>query len=78
MAEPDLAPPPTLRAAVVKPKMTIYYALLIVAFVALLVACLFLYLEIRRFQREATGASLSGASHSLVAVAIRADGAATV
>ena len=29
--------------------MTIYYALLIIALVAMLTACLFLYLEIRRF-----------------------------
>jgi hypothetical protein len=29
--------------------MTIYYALLIIALIAMLTACLFLYLEIRRF-----------------------------
>jgi uncharacterized membrane protein len=29
--------------------MTVYYALLILALVAMLTACLFLYLEIRRF-----------------------------
>jgi hypothetical protein len=41
--------PPTLRAAAPKPKMTIYYALLIIALCAMLVACLFMYLEIKRF-----------------------------
>ena len=41
--------PPTFRVAPPKPKMTIYYALLIIALLAMLTACLFLYLEIRRF-----------------------------
>jgi uncharacterized membrane protein len=41
--------PPTLRVVAPTPKMTIYFALLIVALVAMLFACLFLYLEIRRF-----------------------------
>jgi hypothetical protein len=41
--------PPTLRVVAPKPKMTIYFALLIIALVAMLFACLFLYLEIRRF-----------------------------
>ncbi len=40
---------PTLRVAAPKPKMTIYYALLIIALCAMLTACLFLYLEVRRF-----------------------------
>jgi hypothetical protein len=39
---------PTLRVVAPKPKMTVYYMLLIVALVAMLTACLFLYLEIRR------------------------------
>ncbi len=39
---------PTLRVVAPKPKMTIYYVLLIIALVAMLTACLFLYLEIRR------------------------------
>lgn len=46
-AEPFTAPP--LRIVSPKPKMTVYYALLIIALVAMLVACLFLYLEVRRF-----------------------------
>lgn len=49
MAQADLISTPTLRVVTPKPKMTVYYALLIIALVAMLVACLFLYLEIRRF-----------------------------
>lgn len=49
MAQADLISPPPLRVAAPKPKMTIYYVLLIIALIALLTACLFLYLEIRRF-----------------------------
>ena len=49
MAQADLITSPPLRVVTPKPKMTIYYALLIIALVAMLTACLFLYLEIRRF-----------------------------
>ncbi len=49
MAQLDITAPPTLRVAAPKPKMTIYYALLIIALCAMLTACLFMYLEIRRF-----------------------------
>ena len=49
MAEIDITAPPTLRVAAPKPKMTIYYALLIIALCAMLTACLFMYLEIKRF-----------------------------
>jgi hypothetical protein len=49
MAQPDFGTTPTLRVVAPKPRMTIYYALLIIALVAMLTACLFLYLEIRRF-----------------------------
>jgi len=49
MAELDITAPPTLRVAAPKPKMTIYYALLIIALCAMLTACLFMYLEIKRF-----------------------------
>ena len=49
MAQPDLITAPPLRVIAPKPKMTIYYVLLIIAFLAMLTACLFLYLEIRRF-----------------------------
>ena len=49
MAQPDLIATPTLRVVAPKPRMTIYYTLLIIALVAMLTACLFLYLEIRRF-----------------------------
>ncbi len=49
MADPNPMAPPTLRVVTPKPKMTIYYALLIISLCAMLTACLFLYLEIRRF-----------------------------
>jgi len=49
MAEDEIIATPTLRVVAPKPKMTIYYAMLIIALVAMLTACLFLYLEIRRF-----------------------------
>jgi uncharacterized membrane protein len=49
MAKSNPIAPPTLRVIAPKAKMTIYFALLIIAFVAMLFACLFLYLEIRRF-----------------------------
>jgi hypothetical protein len=49
MSQPDFISPPTLRVAAPKPKMTVYYALLILALVCMLTACLILYLEIRRF-----------------------------
>jgi hypothetical protein len=49
MAEIDIAAPPTPRVAAPKPTMTIYYALLISALIAMLTACLFMFLEIKRF-----------------------------
>jgi len=49
MADPELITAPPLRVVAPKPKMTIYYALLIIALIAMLTACLFFYLEIRRF-----------------------------
>jgi hypothetical protein len=49
MADLDITAPPTLRVATPKPKMTIYYALLIIALCAMLTACLFMFLEIKRF-----------------------------
>lgn len=49
MSQPDFISPPTLRVAAPKPKMTVYYALLILALVCMLTGCLILYLEIRRF-----------------------------
>jgi uncharacterized membrane protein len=49
MAKTNPIATPTLRVAAAKPKMTIYFALLIIALGAMLFACLFLYLEIRRF-----------------------------
>jgi hypothetical protein len=49
MAQVDFTAPPTVRSAAPSPKMTIYHALLIIALCAMLTACLFLYLEIKRF-----------------------------
>lgn len=49
MAQPDFNSPPTFRVAAPKPKMTVYFAMLILALIALLTACIFLYMEIRRF-----------------------------
>jgi hypothetical protein len=49
MADADIMAPPTFRTAAPKPKMTVYYALLIIALCAMLTACLFMYLEIKRF-----------------------------
>lgn len=49
MVDVDVVNPPPLRVVAPKPKMTIYYALLIIALLAMLTGCLFLYLEIRRF-----------------------------
>ena len=49
MAQPDFIAPLPMRPVAPKPKMTIYYALLIIALVAMLIACLLMWLEIRRF-----------------------------
>jgi hypothetical protein len=49
MADPELIPQPTLRVVAPKPRMTIYYALLIIALVAMLTACIFLYMVVRTF-----------------------------
>jgi len=40
---------PTLRVVTPKPKMNIYFVLLIIALVGMITACVFMYLEIRRF-----------------------------
>lgn len=48
MANPDFTMPP-VAGAYRKPKTNIYTLLLVLSLVALLVGCIFLYLEIRRF-----------------------------
>jgi hypothetical protein len=48
VADPDLTAPP-IRVVAPKPKMTVYFALLIIALLAMLTACIFLYMEIGRF-----------------------------
>ena len=47
MAQVDFTPSPAFRSAAPKSKMTIYFALLIIALFAMMLACLFMYLEIR-------------------------------
>jgi hypothetical protein len=47
MAQVDFTPAPVFRTAAPKAKMTIYFALLIIALVAMMVACGFMYAEIR-------------------------------
>ncbi len=48
MAQPEFTMPP-MGGAVRKPKTSIYTLLLVIALVALLAGCLFLWLEIKRF-----------------------------
>lgn len=47
MAQPDYSMP--VSAAVRKPKTSIYTLMLLVALLALITGCIFLYLEIKRF-----------------------------
>jgi hypothetical protein len=49
MADPELMAPPTMRVATPKPRMTVYYALLIIALGGMLTACIFLYMVVRTF-----------------------------
>ncbi len=67
----SMAAPPTLRVAVQKPKFGIYYALLIIALCAMLVACGVLYKFIRDFGGFGTVkgkvASTQPATHFLIA-----------
>jgi hypothetical protein len=49
MANADIMTTPTFRPAAQKPKFGVYYALLIIALCALLVACIYLYLFISAF-----------------------------
>ena len=49
MAQADPVMSPPLRVVAPRPRMTIYFALLIISLLAMLFACLFMYLEIRRF-----------------------------
>ena len=49
MANQEVIAPPTLRVVTPKPRMTIYYTLLIIALVAMVTACIFLYMVIRTF-----------------------------
>lgn len=48
MANPDFTMP-AVAGAYRKPKTNVYTLLLVISLVALLVGCIFLYLEIRRF-----------------------------
>ena len=49
MANQEVIAPPTLRVVTPKPRMTIYYTLLIIALMAMVTACIFLYMVIRTF-----------------------------
>lgn len=52
MAEEEAFVPPTpqaIRVMAPKPRMTVYYALLIVALLAMITACIFLYMVIKTF-----------------------------
>jgi len=49
MAQADFSMPPVGGTAGRKPKTSIYTLLLLIALVALLTGCLFLWLEIKRF-----------------------------
>lgn len=49
MAQADFAATPTFRTAAQKPKFSIYYALLIIALCAMIVACSFLFAFIKAF-----------------------------
>ena len=49
MAQGNMMGPPVVRSGSPKAKMTIYFALLILSLVAMLFACLFMYLEIRNY-----------------------------
>ncbi len=46
MAQVDFTPAPAFRTAGPKARMTIYFAMLIVSFIAMLTACLLMYLEL--------------------------------
>jgi len=73
MATEEFTAAPTIRVATPKPRMTIYYALLIIALCAMLTACLFMYLEIRRFggfgavKGTVKSASLERSNHDFLA-----------
>jgi len=47
MAKADLTPSPVFRSAAPKAKMTVYFAMLILALVAIIVACGFMFAETR-------------------------------
>jgi hypothetical protein len=48
MAQPDFVAAP-MRVSAPKPKMNVYFTMLILSLVCMLLACLFMYLEVRRF-----------------------------
>lgn len=62
-AEPDLAPRGVL---VQKPKTNIYTVMLIVAFVAMLLGCLFLYLEYAEYSSYKASQFLPAPANGLV------------
>jgi hypothetical protein len=76
MAEPELMAQPTLRVAVVKPKFGIYYALLIIALCAMLVACGVLYKFVKDFGGfgAVKGRISAAEQHSIYSVAAAESG----
>lgn len=48
MAQPEFMTMAPIRPAAPKAKMTIYFAMLIIALIAMLVTCIFLYLEVKQ------------------------------
>jgi hypothetical protein len=75
MAEADLVAPPTIRVAVAKPKFGIYYALLIIALCAMLVACGVLYKFVKDFGGfGAVKGKLSALEHTDYSAALFASG----
>jgi hypothetical protein len=48
MAQADLISPP-MRVVAPKPKMTVYFALLMISLVAMITACIFLYMVISEY-----------------------------
>jgi hypothetical protein len=49
MAQVDFTTPPAFRSGPPKARMNIYFAMLIIAFAAMFVACIVMFLEVKNF-----------------------------
>jgi hypothetical protein len=49
MPQDDFTPSPAFRPAGPKTRMTIYFAMLILSLIAMLIACVFMFLEVKNF-----------------------------